>query len=568
MDPALANHGDESFDGTPFSEGSLRASPYSNSQQPSQQDSIPLVCSICPKNATFSDISHLLTHVSSKGHLHNYFQLSISRDTDEESALALAQYDSWFSGNGINALLRVRQTARAQRGTQQQQQRHGPNGAVEISAGRTSIQSGRGGRTGRSGRGNRNPGRRARGGSNLAQVKSEPIDDNFIDDLVPNGHPSYPWFPGAIGQQEFLPYPDMQSHRLDGLDIFDGEDDSSNYDNSESLSAFHSEDIAETVEDGTGLIALKGIIYPGMSGFDSATKEARKKRNQRKDPIVVRRLRSQSQKIQRTECVRNLQLDIERVRDVYDEPSIDGSMDEEEPSPEQNKRQKPKTRAANKSQPKPASRYRHRGTRGTRTNRTFGRQRQLSQNPHIQTGGLERSTRSSSNRQSQLPLHSHGLHTGIDIFHDPSTHDDEGSVSSLVRSRRRQNDRLPPLALRPGNPNLAFASSSGLKKSPAGLYPGKENSSLAIKSPASSTNPYLQGPSESMENSSYNPLYVQHRDGYEFRMNSIFDDDGKSDSASSFQPVNGQAAYNSLHISSHESTDYHRTQSGGDAFGI
>lgn len=62
-----------------------------------------------------------------------------------------------------------------------------------------------------------------------------------------------------------------------------------------------------------------------MAGFDSATEKDRRMRNQKKDPAVLLKLEANSQLVTRTEEVLNTNLDYQRTRDVYDEPSIDGS---------------------------------------------------------------------------------------------------------------------------------------------------------------------------------------------------------------------------------------------------
>lgn len=86
---------------------------------PPRADLIPLVCFVCPKNSHFSDLSHLLTHISSKGHLHNMFQLNLSRDVDEDAESTLAKFEDWYTENGISALLRARKSAREQRDNHQ-----------------------------------------------------------------------------------------------------------------------------------------------------------------------------------------------------------------------------------------------------------------------------------------------------------------------------------------------------------------------------------------------------------------------------------------------------------------
>lgn len=68
---------------------------------------------------------------------------------------------------------------------------------------------------------------------------------------------------------------------------------------------------------------LKGVYWPGMGLFDSATAEKRKKRNQRKDNSVIDRMRLDSEAIEPTEIVTDMSLVYERTRDIYDTPTED-----------------------------------------------------------------------------------------------------------------------------------------------------------------------------------------------------------------------------------------------------
>lgn len=75
---------------------------------PVTMDSSALHCVICPRKPDFSDISHLLTHVSSKGHLSNYFKLKVKADQDPSMKATLQQYDSWYEQHNLQELLRDR----------------------------------------------------------------------------------------------------------------------------------------------------------------------------------------------------------------------------------------------------------------------------------------------------------------------------------------------------------------------------------------------------------------------------------------------------------------------------
>lgn len=66
---------------------------------------IPLLCSVCPDSPRFSDVSHLLTHIASKGHLHHETQTKLKAHEDFSAAVALQQYEQWYREYGIETLL-------------------------------------------------------------------------------------------------------------------------------------------------------------------------------------------------------------------------------------------------------------------------------------------------------------------------------------------------------------------------------------------------------------------------------------------------------------------------------
>ena len=69
---------------------------------------IPLKCIVCPKLPSFSDVSHLLTHVASKGHLSCLFRLQVKAAKNEEAAATLAEYLGWYKQWGIEELMSER----------------------------------------------------------------------------------------------------------------------------------------------------------------------------------------------------------------------------------------------------------------------------------------------------------------------------------------------------------------------------------------------------------------------------------------------------------------------------
>ena len=70
--------------------------------------SIPLLCNIRPKEPEFRDISHLLTHVASKGHLAQELKAKVRSRQDVSIREKLNKYDRWYEKHQIEKLLSQR----------------------------------------------------------------------------------------------------------------------------------------------------------------------------------------------------------------------------------------------------------------------------------------------------------------------------------------------------------------------------------------------------------------------------------------------------------------------------
>lgn len=70
--------------------------------------SVPLLCNICPKEPEFSDISHLLTHVASKGHLAQELKAKVRSRQDASIREKLDLYGHWYEKHQIEKLLSQR----------------------------------------------------------------------------------------------------------------------------------------------------------------------------------------------------------------------------------------------------------------------------------------------------------------------------------------------------------------------------------------------------------------------------------------------------------------------------
>lgn len=79
--------------------------------------SIPLHCNICPKKPNFSDVSHLLTHIASKGHLSHYYKVKVRSGTEDSSRRIIETYDRWYTEWNVEDLMSERMNQREKRRT-------------------------------------------------------------------------------------------------------------------------------------------------------------------------------------------------------------------------------------------------------------------------------------------------------------------------------------------------------------------------------------------------------------------------------------------------------------------
>ncbi|KAK2788006.1 hypothetical protein FQN52_007012 [Onygenales sp. PD_12] len=288
-----------------------------------------LKCSICPKKPNFSDVSHLLTHVSSKGHLSHYFKLQVKSHQEPAAGQLLAAYDQWYNEHNLAGLLSDRMlTKEAKKGTSTVD--NGPSTKRSSKSSRSSNPAPRPAKqpanelpsyldprmtlpyvshpqdqppTGSVGSvSNRAPGPRAQLWPThqlrapLTDTKSTTLNTwnaNAESSGSEDVSPIVQRKRGLVDQSEnTTPYSLRRPRRPVTPDPF--------VDNDSSAYADEYEDDPETKEDGA---RLKGILWPGMDIFDSATEQMRKKRNQKKDGSVLKQMEKTSENVEATELV-------------------------------------------------------------------------------------------------------------------------------------------------------------------------------------------------------------------------------------------------------------------------
>ena len=70
---------------------------------------------------------------------------------------------------------------------------------------------------------------------------------------------------------------------------------------------------------------LKGVLWPGMDLFDSATPEMKRMRNQRKDESVLEQMITTSTEIEPNEIVYDLNGEVHHIRDIFGPLSSENS---------------------------------------------------------------------------------------------------------------------------------------------------------------------------------------------------------------------------------------------------
>ena len=313
--------------------------------------SIPLLCNICPKEPEFSDISHLLTHVASKGHLAQELKAKVRSRQDASIREKLDTYDRWYEKHQIEKLLSQRLILKESKDTSGRVKRS----VISPSAGSAkNVKS----RKKRAKTSNKVP--------EPSPVKSEePLIDPQLSWFPPSspspflglpGHSGLPQRDQAFNHRYHIPRMcELQDAKADRREAFastpskiqsvkrfpqgpgqgtDSEDDYFNTfirsptrttypDPSELLVLPFGFSPPRAIEQASeranstpnhndqdiGKVqsmhppVLKGVKWPGMSIFDSASLEAQRLRNQRKDGSILEQMEHNSGVVEQIERI-------------------------------------------------------------------------------------------------------------------------------------------------------------------------------------------------------------------------------------------------------------------------
>lgn len=300
-------------------------------------DPSALRCSVCPNTPRFSDASHLLTHVASKGHLSHYFNWKVRSLEDPDALELVNQYDNWYNQHHLAKALSDRLASK-----QSRKGKAFEGNAAKNTASINSMEM-----------------PQARPAMGMPAINGpDPFSSSeFLDPRLAQSFgglsntPIYPnplaparySFPGTeitpvTGRQlssftnatsgQNTPLPPYPHFWKPASDLRGEHDFKSSYsapmlsynppqgrsercttvDESDPFTNVQKEDIAAGVElqlhqKVDEMTRLKGVFWPGMDIFDSATDVMRRQRNQKKDATMLQMMEQASQGITPTELV-------------------------------------------------------------------------------------------------------------------------------------------------------------------------------------------------------------------------------------------------------------------------
>ncbi|KAK4168796.1 hypothetical protein QBC43DRAFT_106509 [Cladorrhinum sp. PSN259] len=502
---------------------------------------IPLKCCICPKKPTFSDLSHLLTHVSSKSHLARKWEKEIRKD--EQSVKDYNEYKEWETRHGILELAAERLLAKEQKKTGGGTRRS----RVTTAASASTVQNSRH---------ELDVDDRA-----LNMMKAEPED---YDQIQPMTTPWANSISGArhfsvVGHNNHLDVSGYQTPVLKGISHEFSVPSTPGAPHSLSRRSLSDPEVAESIEtselaserqhisdDDSDMNKLKGIIYPGMGLFDSASEYQKRRRNQRKDASVLRNMIETSSIITATEYVWDEGGEFQRKRDIYSTPSIEGS-------PER------KLEDSEKSKKKRGRRTVVPITRRTST-RTTRKTAAMFKRDHDQDD--DDFDDQEEDKHSRFSSHTHGSADSIAIFRDPSkpstntqglwtdfAHFPSASVGPAPTGLSRTQNPMEETGfdyrrrapLQSMSTNLSLGSSAPDNGKPLSFFPSRESGASAFSTQQLiSSRTYYTPQQHTISGGNFNPLCQTRPNqltGYGF---AGYGNDNKP-SLAGFQSINSMA---------------------------
>lgn len=339
--------------------------------------SIPLLCNICPKLRQFSDLSHLLTHVGSKGHLSCYFKLQVRSRQDPIAREQLDAYGQWFAKYEVERLLSERLTlkeAKKEKGARgyvkhidsANEQKAGPL-ALSHRAGSYVVGEQLDPKNYAPYLKPENPGftstpllttdaasapesqvpRMHLWPTTRQQTRegSKPLDTQSVPSIasengtLPEKDSGYST-PSANNATSTYPDPSTLSQFQDSS-FLDSKHNALTQDQVDEVLNFPKlAGLGDVDMDGEGT-KLKGVFWPGMDIFDSATPAMKRKRNQKKDGSVLEQMMINSAEVEPTELIFTPEGKLKKQRLITGMVESSSPIKEESPKPKR-RRSNPK----------------------------------------------------------------------------------------------------------------------------------------------------------------------------------------------------------------------------------
>ena len=264
-----------------------------------------LKCSICPKKPSFSDISHLLTHVGSKGHLSYLHKLQVRSHQEIAAGQELAAYDRWYQQHGLGHLLSERmlykearkgnkrgRVSTNQRNIKNGSQQSAPNVRLPVPPYRHSMGKNR----------QLHPPRLARG-SRTSRLSLYSEDDSNYDDSPTKQQRSAP--DERFGFRRSNVCHSRYKARKVHLDSIKRTRLHTSPELRDSVNELSCADVSDPVTPKADDESprLKGVQWPGMNLFDAATEGMKKRRNQKKDGSILEHMEKSSELVMPAEAI-------------------------------------------------------------------------------------------------------------------------------------------------------------------------------------------------------------------------------------------------------------------------
>ncbi|KAJ6139832.1 hypothetical protein N7471_006318 [Penicillium samsonianum] len=443
-------------------------------------DETILMCSICPGQPEFSDVSHLLTHAASKAHLAHHFKLKLRTD-DPTAIKLLKEYDDWFDANGFAKQLAARMaskeirkkrksdealTSNATKRTRNRTSNVEPEDSSTPAIPTTPVPDCLDPRLADSHNDKQqhaettiapttpnrvpvaNSNAKSRTGPVLRSMRSSTgTKSNVLQPVDASG-------PSDENRSLALPVTPIQRRRKpdplertwtasrDTPDPFIDSGDQTQASGDAEMDKTRAEEIAR----------LKGVLWPGMDIFDSATVQMRRRRNQKKDSGVLKMMELTSSLVEPTEQVFSPHGTLLKERVITGNVEEYSPLKGETPIPRRSLARTRSTRLtkADPNVPRAADRKRQRTGKDRKNMEEEEEAKEEQKSPRRSRRAADRThSYVGDDEEFGFTVNTFGKRPrgGFDVFVDEEKEEEESKVSFQEPGFRTQFDTLTPTRL-------------------------------------------------------------------------------------------------------------------------